>query len=620
MQRQIVSPVGTAQGVAARPARAQAREGWRFLLQSIGGNWRVLAASFGVALVWTAVVVTIPDLLGMAVNTGIIGHNTHRLILLAVLIAILGCIQACASGLRRWTNALAARRLEAELRQRFFAKLLRLEVAYHDQINRGQLLSRVTSDLFQIQAFVSSSPAWSANVITVVAVSVVLLATSPWLGLLTLVGLPFVGVASKVFSTGIRPALTQLQIERGNLAGVVEETVSGVRAVKGFGAEALLEQHLGARADRVRDEAIEIVERRTRFVPMAAVAPLLELAVLNWFGGLLVLHHHLSVGTLLAFNAYVGLIAPPVQSIGGYIVLAQRAIVSSRRIDAVMQRVPAISEPKRPDHLAAGGGEIVFEGVDFTYAGAPAPVFRNLDLTVQAGEVVALVGATGSGKSTVLSLISRLYDPDAGIVRLDGTDLRGLSLAELRAQVAVVFEENFLFEDSVRANLCLGRSDVSDEELFAALRLARAEEFVHELPEGLDTAVGERGLGLSGGQRQRLALARALLMDPRVLMLDDATSAIDAANERAIVAALAAARRGRTTILVSHRPATIASADRVLLIDDGTLVASGPHLQLLESCPRYVEVLGGGGFIHEREDSEVGPAPTWSLDSEPADD
>lgn len=619
MQRQIVSSVGTAQGVAAGPARAQAREGWRFLLQSIGGNWRVLAASFGVALVWTTVVVTVPELLGSAVNTGIIGHNTSRLVLLAALIALLGCIQAGASGLRRWTNALASRRLEADLRQRFFAKLLRLEVAYHDQINRGQLLSRVTSDLFQIQAFVSSSPAWSANVITVVAVAVVLLATSPLLGLLTLVGLPFVGVASKVFSTGIRPSLTQLQIERGNLAGVVEEMVSGVRAVKGFGAEALLEQQLAAQADRVRDEALDIVERRTRFVPVAAVAPLLELVVLNWFGGLLVLHHHLSVGTLLAFNAYVGLIAPPVQSIGGYIVLAQRAIVSSRRIDAVMRRVPAIAEPKRPNHLPLGGGEIVFERVDFSYADAPAPVFRGLDLTIRSGEVVALVGATGSGKSTVLSLISRLYDPDAGTVFLDGTDLRRLSLAELRAEVAVVFEENFLFEDSVRANLCLGRSDVSDEELYRALRLARADEFVHELPEGLDTAVGERGLGLSGGQRQRLALARALLIDPRVLMLDDATSAIDAANERAIVAALATARRGRTTILVSHRPATIASADRVLLIDDGTIVATGPHRELLESCPRYVEVLGGGGFSDDQEEPEATSAAAWTEDSEPAD-
>lgn len=619
MQREIVSPVGTAQGVAARPARAQAREGWRFLLQSIGKNWGVLAASFGVALVWTTVVVTVPELLGSAVNTGIVGHDTRRLVLFAVLIALLGCVQAVASGLRRWTNALASRRLEAELRQRFFAKLLRLEVAYHDQINRGQLLSRVTSDLFQIQAFVSSAPAWSANVITVVAVSVVLLVTSPLLGLLTLVGLPFVGVASKVFSTGIRPSLTQLQIERGNLAGVVEETVSGVRAVKGFGAEALLEEQLGAQADRVRDEAIDIVERRTRFVPVAAVAPLLELVVLNWFGGLLVLHHHLSIGTLLAFNAYVGLIAPPVQSIGGYIVLAQRAIVSSRRIDAVMRRVPAIAEPKPPDHLPPGGGEIAFEGVHFSYAAAPAPVFRGLDLSIHAGEVVALVGATGSGKSTVLSLISRLYDPDAGAVRLDGTDLRRLSLAELREQVAVVFEENFLFEDSVRANLCLGRSDVSDDELYGALRLARAEEFVRELPEGLDTAVGERGLGLSGGQRQRLALARALLIDPRVLMLDDATSAIDAANERAIVAALSTARRGRTTILVSHRPATIASADSVLLIDDGALVASGPHRELIESCPRYVEVLGGGGFSDEKEEPEVTSAPTWPLDSESAD-
>ena len=592
MQRQFSPPAPGADIVSIESARAQAREGWRFLVRSLTGNWSALGASFAAALTWTAAVVTVPLLLGAAVNAGIIGRDEHRLVLLAATIAGLGIVQAVAAGVRRFTNGLASRRLEADLRQRYFSKLLRLEIAYHDEVNRGQLLSRVTSDLFQIQAFVSSSPAWSANVVTVLAVAVVLLVTSPLLGAIALVGLPFVAAGSKAFASRIRPSLTMLQRERGELAGVVEEAVSGIRSVKGFGSESLQRAHLGTQADKVRDQALEVVRLRARFVPFVSTVPLLELVAVNWLGGTMVIHHEMTVGTLLAFNAYITLIAPPVQSIGGYVVLAQRAIVSARRIHSVMRRAPAIAEPAAVVPLPSGPGELTFTAVSFRYRGAAGPAFSELDLTLRGGEVVALVGPTGSGKSTLLALISRMYDPEGGSVRLDGVDVRDLSLKELRAAIAVVFEENFLFEDSVRANLSLGRPDVSDAELRGALRLARAEEFVDALPEGLDTLVGERGLSLSGGQRQRLALARALLGEPRVLMLDDATSAIDAANERAIVDGLARQRRGRTTILVSHRPATIASADRVVLVDEGAVIATGTHAELLASCPRYGEVLG----------------------------
>ncbi len=570
-------------------ARAEARTGWRFLLRSIGRNWPVLGASFGAALCWTAIVVAVPELIGAAVNVGIVGHDEGRLLVFAAGIAVLGLLQAASSSLRRWTNGLASRRLEAELRQRFFAKLLRLEVAYHDEVNRGQLLSRLTSDLFQIQAFVSSTPAWTANVVVVVVVAVVLLLTNPLLAGVTLVGLPFVAFASKQFSSAVRPTISRLQAERGNLAGIVEEAVSGVRTVKGFGSEALLDSRLGAQADAVRDEAMRIVRLRTRFIPVVATVPLLGLVALNWLGGALVLEHHLSVGGLLAFNAYVGVITPPVQSIGGYIVLGQRAVVSARRLRSVLQRTPAIGEPREAEPLPPGLGSLAFEQVRFGYRGA-APIFKALDLAITGGEVVALVGPTGSGKSTLLSLVARLYDCDAGTVRLDGADLRRLSLKALRASIAVVFEDNFLFDDSVRANLSLGH-DVTDAQLRRALELSRASEFVDSLPEGLDTEIGERGLTLSGGQRQRLALARALVAEPRVLMLDDATSAVDAANEQAIVSALARERRGRTTLIVSHRPATIAAAGRVVLLDAGAVVAAGTHEELLASCPRYGEVL-----------------------------
>jgi ATP-binding cassette subfamily B protein len=381
-----------------------------------------------------------------------------------------------------------------------------------------------------------------------------------------------------------------IQRESAELAAVVEETVSGVRVTKGLGADRVQADRLRIEADDVYQVSMAAARTRARFVPGLELIPNIGFIAVLGYGGNQVLAGELTIGALIAFNVYIAMLIWPLRMLGMIVAQAQRAVAAAQRVHEVLATAPAIMDAPDARCLPARGGEVRFTAVRFGYGGG-LPVLDGFDLRIAPGESVALVGATGSGKSTVARLIPRFYDVEDGSVQVDGVDVRHLRLGDLRRAVGLVFEETFLFSDTIAANIAFAEPSASRAAIVRAASLAGADEFIAQLPQGYDTLIGERGYSLSGGQRQRLAIARAILADPRILILDDATSAVDATKEHEIRDALAAVMRGRTTIVIAHRPATIALADRVVLLDGGRVVAEGAHDELLRSDPRYRSVL-----------------------------
>ncbi len=541
---------------------------------------------------WTAAKVTIPTLTRIAIDRGVIEDEPGALARWSLAMLLVGLVSAACTGTRRYLAFGIAHRAETELRRRLFAHLQRLHFAFHDRAQTGQLMSRAATDLQQIQGFVVLIPITVSNAMTVLSVAVILAITNARLALLALGALPLVNVAAKRFSTRIHPVSLELQQELAGVSTVVEETVTGIRVVKGFGAEPIQAGRMGERTARVYDRAMRAARIRAGFMPALDFLPALGLVGVLWYGGHQVLDGRLTIGELVAFNTYVLMLIWPLRMTGMLIAQAQRAVAAAQRVNEILATEPEIVD--RPDArpMPPGGGEVRFEGVRFGYvAGAARPVLDHLDLVIKPGEAVALVGPTGCGKTTVARLIPRFYDVEAGQVTLDGVDVRQLKLQQLRHAVGIVFEDTFLFGDSVRANIAFADPEASQARVETAARLAGGHEFIERLPKGYNTLLGERGFSLSGGQRQRIALARAILADPRVLILDDATSSVDPTKEHEIREAMAEVMAGRTTIVIAHRPATIALADRVILLDEGRIVAEGTHDQLLAENERYRQVL-----------------------------
>ena len=572
------------------------REGWRLLAATLRAQRRGLLVGVAVGLSWSVGKVSVPQLTRLAIDRGI--ERSGSLLFWTSLIMATAVIAGVFSGWRRFIAFRESRLTETVLRERLFAHIQGLHVGYHDRAQTGQLMSRASSDLLQVQGFVVNIPIFASQMTMVAGVVAILFVSDPVLAAFALAPLPFINVSARTFSHRIHPAAMAVQQKQAQLANVVEESVSGIRVIKGFGAEHVQQGKVVVAADEIRDASMRAARIRSRFLPAIDLLPSLGLVAVLGVGGHRVINGEMTVGSLVAFNTYLTMLIWPMRNIGMTIAMGQRAAAALLRVNEVLSETPAIADPRKPGSLPKAGlakpvGAVRFENVRFGYdvGHTNVRVLEGLSLDIAPGESVAVVGATGSGKSTLARLLLRFYDPQAGSVSLDGVDLRQLRLAELRRSVGVVFEDTLLFHDTVSANIAFAKPGIDAEVVERAARLAGAHEFIARLPDRYDTVLGERGYSLSGGQRQRIAIARAIVADPRVLVLDDATSAVDPTKEHEIRDALATVMRGRTTIVIAHRPATIELADRAVLLDGGVIAASGSHHELLATNETYRRVL-----------------------------
>jgi ATP-binding cassette, subfamily B, bacterial len=564
---------------------------WRFLRAVIRSQSGGVAGAVTSGLLWQAGAVAAPLVVKYAIDHGIVTHDHHALLIWLLVLLGVGMLEVVAGAFRHLYAIRNRANSDARVRDAIFAHALRLDASYHDRVGPGELLSRASSDSLHVARMMDAIGHTIGYALTVVAVAAVMLVLDWRLALVVLLPVPFITAAAWLYSRRYDRGTRELQEAWGEASTLVEETVSGIRVVKGLGAgDALLGRFRGRSAEVMR-RALHLARLDAVFIPLLEMLPLLGIAAVLWLGGRATIDGTLTVGSFVAFNAYVVMLVWPLRVLGQRVTTVQKALAASSRIADVLEAEPRLREPRHPQELdQPARGDIRLDEVRFGHDGDRA-VLDGLDLHVAPGESLALVGATGSGKSTVAGLLARLYDPEGGRVLLDGHDLRELRLADVRSAVALVFDETFLFSESVRENIRLARPDAGDEDVRRAAELAGAAAFVEELPDGYDTVLGERGFSLSGGQRQRVAIARAILADPAVLVLDDATSAVDASKEQEIRAALAEVMRGRTTLVIGHRPATIALADRVAVLEGGRIVEQGTHAELTARSPRYRALL-----------------------------
>jgi ATP-binding cassette subfamily B protein len=565
------------------------------LLTFLGPYRRGLVISIFLAIGSQACQIALVWVTGKNVIDGaLVNHDTQKLWLYVGAIVALGFVSAGLMCGRRLISGRQALDVEMDMRQGLYSHFVRLSFGFYDRNQTGQLMSRATVDLQGVRFFLGYGLIFFfQNALTVVSVTIVLFFVEWKLALVVLAVMPFlVGIAYR-YSHIAHPTLREVQQKLADVATVSEENIVGVHVVKAFAQEPAEEEKFRKRNEALFAQTIQANRQRATYVPLLSFLPLLAQAAVLLVGARMVAHHTLTPGAFVAYNLFLAMLVMPLRSLGMWVGQAQRATASGERIFQILDEPEDVANAREAVELPEGDGAIRFEDVSFSYLEG-RPVLEHLDLDLDAGTTLAVIGHTGSGKTTLASLIPRFYDADSGRVLVDGVDVRDVTLASLRRAIGVIAQDPFLFSTTVRDNIAFGLPELSDAEVERVARLAQAHEFIERLPQQYDTVIGERGITLSGGQRQRIAIARALAVDPRILILDDATASVDATTEAKIRTGLREVMSGRTTLIIAHRLSTIALADEIVVLDGGRIAARGRHEELLETSRLYREIYEHG--------------------------
>jgi ATP-binding cassette subfamily B protein len=573
----------------ANPSPDQAKSWVGRMLPLLAARKGRFAVAMFASIVGLLSQIAVPRVVMAAIDQGLDKRTAPMSTFIGLLCAI-GVVRALFTFTHRNLLYKVAYDLEYDLRVSMYEHFSRLSFSFYDKVQSGQLISRANSDIRSVQMFLTFAPLLGLQMISFGVAFALMMQIDVKLSLVALAPLPF------VFLTGLRmrklmfPISWIVQERQAGVATIVEENVSGARVVKSFAAEQEQVDTMARAARRLEWGQNRQIDVRAKYAPIMENLPRLGMAGVLLYGGYLSVQGEVTIGTIVAFSIYVVMLQAPFRMLGMLMMMGQRAAASAARIYEILDTPAEIVDRPGAVDLVDPVGRIQLRDVSFGYDNGPS-VLEHFELDVQPGETVALVGRTGCGKSTVARLLTRFYDVDEGAVLIDGHDVRDLTLPSLRHHVGVVLDEPFLFSSSVRDNIAYGRPDAPMDEVIAASKAANAHEFIVQLKDGYDSVIGERGYDLSGGQRQRIAIARTLLVNPRILILDDATSAIDVQVEHEIHGALKTLMEGRTTLIIAHRLSTISLADRVVLLQHGRIAADGTHADLMATVPAYAEVL-----------------------------
>ena len=549
-------------------------------------NKRNFIIAMSSAVLWCFLVVIQPYLIKIIIDEGIITGNQRNLIVLISFMVLAGYSRAISIGTRRYFGMHVSYNVEAGIRNKIFTHMQKLAFNYHDKVPTGELMARASSDASQVRLAFAIAPLATANIFLLLILSITLLTLSLPLGAIVILSIPAVLWLASNFSSKALDVSLKVKEAEARMTTEVEEQLGGIRVVKAFGNEEYASSKVESAVSTIYDTSLDYLKLRTRFVPMFELIPMIITLAVLILGGYLSINELISLGEFIAFTQYVFLLLWPLRITAWFLSEIPSSVAAGTRILELLDEVPLITDNESTESLPTDGdGSIAFNQVNFKYG--KEKIFDDLSFNIDGKKTVAIVGATGSGKSTLAYLLPRLYEVESGTIEIDGVNINDLKLNELRSNVSLAFEESFLFSNSARENIALGLGDATQEEVEEAALTARAHEFISLLPESYETKVGERGYGLSGGQRQRIALARAILRKPRILILDDALSAVDASTEEEIRSELKSVMNNMTTLIITNRAPTIELCDEVVFIENGTVKAQGTHTELIDNIESY---------------------------------